>query len=93
MCRWKLRMLGGLGRWAEGLQNSDRGSGPSGRSSLILPLENQPAGPFVGQVCLCPCAHVLVVRWENERRRSLCPQGTHPSTAMELETHHFSTLR
>ena len=66
MCRWNLRMLGSLGKGAEGLQNGGRGSGPSGRSSLIPRLENQrvfvmgPAGPFVGQVCLCSCVLVFV---------------------------------
>ena len=92
MCRWNLRMLGSLGKGAEGLQNGGRGSGPSGRSSLIPRLENQrvfvmgPAGPFVGQVCLCSCVCVCVCV-------HLRPQGTHTSTAMEMETHHFSPLR
>lgn len=99
MCRWTLQMFGGLGKRAEGLQNGSRGSGPSGRSSLIPPLENQrvlvmdPAGPFVGQVCLCSCVRVCVIQWEREGRHNLCPQGTHTSTAVELETHHFSPLR
>lgn len=79
MCRWKLRMLGGLGRWAEGLQNGNRGSGPLGRSSLIPPLENQrvlvmgPAGPFVGQACACVCGTV----GEREEAQSLSSGSSH----------------